>query len=316
MKLPAVVKRRWATFAAAGGAIVLVVAGVAAFVLWPRGGTPVSEDQALEAYRSDDLLSKFEAPALTPGTTVPPGAAPVASAEAGPAGTADGEAPAGGSAAGSPAGDPAGLPGRPAPGVYSFAAAGTESVNIGPASQTRTLADTVTATVRHTGECWSFTHDLFAEHQETTTYCPGGGGSLLMAGHTKAQKIGVVTAAAELTCSPPDLLGPAAAPPGRWSTDCTLRTTTPVFTATVTQTGTTVASGPETIRVGSTDVSAWRVQVRRSASGDMSGHWNEDIWFAAADHTIVRIERDAVLSGPARFTEGSSFALRSIQPRA
>lgn len=318
MKIPEVVKRRWPLFAAAGAAIVLVVAGVAAFVLWPRGGAPVTEEQALEAYRAGDLLDEFEAPALVPGTTSAPTTAPATASEGagGAAATAAAGDPAGAGAPGAVGSSPAGLPGRPAPGVYSFAASGTESVNIGPASQTRTLADTVTATVRHSGDCWSFTHDLFAEHQESTTYCPGAGGSLLMAGHTKAQKIGVVNAAAELTCTPPDVLGPAASPAGRWSTTCAMTTRTPVFTASVTQAGTTVASGPETISVGGTDVSAWRAQVRRSASGDMSGHWSEDIWFSATDHTIVRIERDAQLSGPARFTEKSSFALRSLQPRA
>lgn len=311
-------RRRWWVAATAAG-VVLVAAGVAAFVLWPRGGTAITEEQALEAFKSE---TGYDDGSLIPGgdasgadatteTTVPPaGDTAAAGGDLVPA-AAD-AAPAGGGTAAT--GTP--LPGRPAAGVYSFAASGGETVSIGPASQNRTLAATVTAIVRHSGECWTFTHNLFAEHVETTTYCPGGDGSLRMSAHTKSQKIGVVSAEANMSCAPPDMIGPVAAPTGRWATTCKLQTHTPVFTANVTQTGTTTVTGPETVNVGGVDVPAWHVQERRDASGDFSGHWYDDIWFSTVDHTIVQIARDTEMAGPARFTERSSFTLGSLQPRS
>lgn len=301
-------------------AVAVVVVATLGFVLWPRGGTPITSEKALADFRSSTRSGSQRAPApgatavpVTPdpsaspaGTGSDPGVAPVESGSGG--GNSHAQAGQGGTAT------PGSLSRVPAAGVYAYSAEGYERVSIGPAEQTRQLASTVTATVRPSGTCWTFTHSLFVEHTEDTTYCIADGGSLTLEGHTKHQKVGVVTATADMGCDPATVVPGSAASGSTWEATCRMETHTPVFTAGTIQRGTTAVVGIEAVDVAGRAVQAWHVRIRRNVSGDLTGFWHEDVWFAHADGLPLRIVRNAELSGPATFREESTFSLRSLEP--
>lgn len=300
-------------------AVAAVVVATLGFVLWPRGGTPITSEKALADFRSSTRSGSHRAPALG-ATTAPvtpdpsaapagggsePGAAPVEPGSAGDHSSA--QAGQGATAT------PGSLSRVPAAGVYAYSAEGYERVSIGPAEQTRQLASTVTATVRPSGRCWTFTHSLFVEHTEDTTYCIADGGSLSLEGHTKHQKVGVVTATADMGCDPATVV-PGSAAGSIWEATCRMETHTPVFTAGTIHRGTTAVVGTEAVDVAGRAVQAWHVRIRRNVSGDLTGFWHEDVWFAHADGLPLRIVRNAELRGPATFREESTFSLRSLNP--
>lgn len=144
-------------------AAVLVLIGIAAVVLWPRGTSQVSEEDALEDFRargSATTADETEDPDREPGT-VPPA------------------------------------------GVYVFAAEGQEEVKLGPLpAETRPFADTVTAVVVDAGGgCFDWTVNLFAQHTEDTRYCIRDG-SLTIDEHVKHQEIGALSPTATMVCEP------------------------------------------------------------------------------------------------------------------
>lgn len=160
--------RRRALVAAA--AVVAVVVAVAAWSLWPRGAREVSEEEALEDFRSR--------------TTT-------ASSTADEAGSSD-------------------APTTPAPGVYTYRATGEEEVKLGPLpTETRTLPETVTAVVVDDGDgCFTLTLNLFAEHTEDTRYCVADDGTVTLAEHVKHQRIGALSPTATVGCDPDVLVVP------------------------------------------------------------------------------------------------------------
>ena len=94
----------------AGPVALVVVIALVAFLAWPRGGTAVTEDEALDNFRSDQSAS----------TT---------SDDAGSAEGTEG---------------PSAVDTTPTPGVYSFATTGQESVKLGPLpAETRDYPDIV-----------------------------------------------------------------------------------------------------------------------------------------------------------------------------
>ena len=305
-----------------------LVLAAAALLLWPRSPTAVSEEDALARYRSEGGASPGPAAESPIGMKLAQAVfdATVLPGTAGPAGTDAAVEEAAGVAAGGRTEGPAQTAGpegtarptavRPAGGVYVFSASGSERVSLGPASDTRPYGATVTATVRNDGNCWTFRQALFAEHSETTRYCLDGDGSLHATGHSKTQRIGPITAQAEMSCSPDLVLGGSPASSLSWQSNCNMATTTPLFTASIRQNGTIADLGAESVDVGGSAVTARHVRIRRDVSGDMTGFWHEDLWFASGDNTIVRIERNAELRGPASFSENATIVLTSMTPRS
>lgn len=296
------------------------VVAALAFVLWPRGGTPITSEKALEEFRSsrpgpqrssasgedsqDTTGQKQGAEQLGTGSEAGAATATPGSESS----STPSEVASGGAASAGPSMR------VPAAGVYVYIAQGYERVSLGPADQTRQLASAVSGTVRPSGACWVFTHSLFVEHTEDTTYCLDDTGSLVVRQHTKHQKLGVVTATADMRCEPMTVVPGVNAAGASWEARCPMETHTPVFTAGSLHQGTTAVVGAEALDVGGRTVQTWHVRTRRTVSGDLSGFWHEDIWFAQVDGLPVRIVRDAELRGPATFREQSTFALRSLEP--
>jgi len=142
---------------------VVVLLGVAAVVLWPRGTSEVTADDALEDFRDRGSTTTTAADADDDGG---PGTVP-------------------------------------SPGVYVFSAEGQEEVKLGPLpAETRPLADTVTAVVVDAGDgCFDWTVNLFAEHTEDTRFC-WRDGALTIDEHVKHQQIGALSPTATMLCDP------------------------------------------------------------------------------------------------------------------
>jgi hypothetical protein len=244
--------------------VVLVVAGLFAYVLWPRSPTPISEQEALEGFRS--------------ATTV----------------------------AGAPSAGPA-------PGVYSYDADGTEDVSYGPIPlPTRDIPATVTGVVEPDGAgCYRFGLNLMAEHTETTTWCVGADGSLVLQRQDKQEQVPGFDVKGTTTCSAGVVLDPAST-----SRDVACRLVMEVagITLDVDLAGTATVEPGGDVTVGDARVPTRHLVIAMAASGDMSGHWTEEHWLTD-DLTDVRTVRDVLLDGPGRFEEHTTLELRSLQPR-
>ncbi len=148
-----------------GAAAVAVLAAGA--LLWPRGTTQVTEEEALRDFRDRGAEATARAtPADAPTSAVPePGVYTFRA-------TGREEAKLG-----------------PLP------------------TETRPLPDSVTAVVVDRGDgCFELTVNLFAEHTEDTRYCTAED-TLTLAAHTKHQRIGPLSPTASMACDPATLLG-------------------------------------------------------------------------------------------------------------
>jgi hypothetical protein len=259
-------RRRWLLVAlGVVVAVVAVVAGLAAFVLWPRSPTPITEQDALDDFRASGT-----------GTVV--------------------EVVAG-----------------PTPGVYAYDADGTEEISMGPLPlPTRDVPDTVTVVVTPAPDgCWVATLNLMEEHTEATTWCLGADGSLVLRGQEKAEKVPGFEVAAETTCAPGTVLAVSGVPS---EVRCTLVMDVSGLTLTVDLAGTATVEPGEDVDVGGTTVATRHLVLALDASGDLSGHWNEEHWLTS-DLVPVRVVRDVVLDGPGSFDEQTTLTLRDLRPR-
>lgn len=198
----------------------------------------------------------------------------------------------------------------PAAGVYTYAAEGEETVRLGVLpSQLRPLSERVTAVVVREDECFELTLNLFAEHVEDTRFCRDGD-TLRIAVHRKHQRLGAISAEAEVACDPELVIGDA----DEGDAACSLEMSAGPATMRATVSGTLQVGGAEDVAVGSGTVSALPVEVDRTVSGDLSGRMVERWWFDAATWLPVRIEREIRLEGPATFDESSTLVLSSAEP--
>ncbi len=198
----------------------------------------------------------------------------------------------------------------PTAGVYTYVAEGEETIRLGVLpSQLRPLADEVTAVVVREGECFELTLNLFAEHVEDTRFCRDGD-SLRIASHRKHQRLGAISAEAEVTCGPDPVVGDAGADDVR----CSLEMSAGPATLRATLEGTVEVGEAEDVEVGSESLAAIPVEVDRTVSGDLSGRMVERFWFDGETWLPVRIEREIRLEGLATFDESSKLVLAGTEP--
>lgn len=236
-------------------AVAVVVVAAAAVVVWPRGTTEVSQQDALERFREADRS--------------------VAGRDRRSEDAAD------------HADDDGGARRVPRPGVYSYSATGQEEVKLGPLpAQTRPLPATVTAVVVDDGDCFTWTVNLFAEHTEDTRYCVEAG-DLRVDGHTKHQRIGALSPTASMTCDPSVVRADEAEPLGL---RCTLQLSGGPASITATLTGSATPREAVTMEVGDDRVEASPVTVAYEVAGDLAGTWTETTWWSASN-LPVRVER-------------------------
>lgn len=272
-------RSRRARIMAAGG-LGLAALGLAAVLVWPRGATPVTEDEALADFRADASS---------------PGSAPEDSTRA-PGIPGDGSVAA------------------PEPGVYLAAASGREEVELGPLpTETRRYPETVPVVVIDEGDgCFTVTLELLDQHSEETTYCVTDG-ALRLDGHRKHQQVGPIDATAEMTCDP-DLLARGAGPDQVTELGCNLEVSGGPAALSAEVSGTSGLGDPTTVEIAGEGCEARPMELRYEVTGDLRGTWRERIWFATDDRLPLRVERDLELEGLATFTEHSVLELTGTVP--
>lgn len=223
------------------GVAVVLIAGGLTYVLWPRGTTQVTEEDAVEDYRAQGDASD----------------------DGSPTSPAEGER------------------GTPEPGVYTFAATGEEVVKLGPLpAETRPFPATVTAVaVDAGGGCFDWTLNLFAEHTEDTRWCTDP--ALRLTSHTKHQRIGALSPTATMSCDPDVVRPEDATDGTTADLSCRLQLSGSPASIAATLTGTATTGATETVVVGGDDVQATPVAVRLTVSGDLTGSWDETTWWTA-----------------------------------
>ena len=264
----------------AGPVALVVVIALVAFLAWPRGGTAVTEDEALDNFRSDQSAS----------TT---------SDDAGSAEGTEG---------------PSAVDTTPTPGVYSFATTGQESVKLGPLpAETRDYPGIVPVTVTE-GEqegCFTVKLDLLAEHSEDTTYCTTDDDGLRLAAHSKRQTVGPMKPVATMACDEDVLIDPQAT--GETALTCSLTIDGGPAELSATVDG-TVTARTAVVDVDGREVAAVQVDIVNTLSGDLTGTWNESLWFSEDDWLPLRIVRSLDMQGLAAFSETSDLTITTLDP--
>lgn len=146
----------------------MVVAAIGAFAVWPRGATPVTEQQALDTYRSrvDD--------------TSAPGTNPSASATRPEAGVY----------------------------TFAASGQEVVKLGVLPAETRPYPATITAIVVHDEASCFTLTLNLVDQHTEDTTYCVDGPDTLRIDAHHKHQQIGAISPSATMTCDPSALVAP------------------------------------------------------------------------------------------------------------
>jgi len=257
------------------GALALALAGCAAYAAWPRGSSPITEAEAIEAFRARS-----------------------------------GE----GTASGGTAADAAVAPSLPAPGVYRYTAVGEEEVKLGvlPA-ETRVYPETVTVTVVDAGDgCFTASLNLLEQHTEETIYCTGPAGEIRIAGHRKHQQVGAMSPTATMDCDPAAILREGE---GVLPMACTLALAAGPANLKAEVAGSATSRGAKTVRVDGQEVEGVEVEIAYRLSGDITGAWTERLTFARESLVLLSIERELSMNGLAAFTEHSELVLASLEPK-
>ena len=201
----------------------------------------------------------------------------------------------------------------PTPGVYSYEADGTEKISIGPLPlPTRDIPRTVTLVVPSSSDdCYRTTLNLMVEHTETTTWCVGGDGSLTLQRQVKQEKVPGFDVTGLTTCDPGTIIAPGA---DETQVRCALTLDVSGLSLKIDMAGTARVEPGEEVDVGGTTVATRHVVLALDATGDLSGHWNEEYWLTP-DQLAVRTQRDVLLDGPGTFDESTSLVLRDLRPQ-
>jgi hypothetical protein len=262
------------------GAVVVVAAAVGAFVLWPRGATPVAHDDAVEQFRSQSTTTDPDADAGSDRSTPAAGAYRYA---------AEGDE------------------------TVKFAVLPAETRTLAE-SVSGVVVDVATPGSA-SGRCFELTMHLFAEHVEHTVICADDS-SVSLGGHTKEQTIGALSPVATLSCAKGVLLDPSedATTPVSHPLECSMTVDGGPAAITVDLAGTSTQSAPTNRQVGGESVEAVPVELTFTASGGLTGTWVERWWLSTEDWLPVEMERALDLQGPASFVERSSFVLEDLVP--
>ncbi len=291
--------------------LVLVGSGIYLASEWNKS-TSVGVQEVLADFRSSEPPTD----ATTPQATTAPDPS-----------TAVTEAPAGGGAEAPATGAPAALAGattvptttppppgtapftRPAEGVYTYRAAGGETLSIGGASHSYPAE--VFAIVRHTACGYRLEMPVLQEHHDTTEVCLDGG-RLLLQSFTQRLTFFGQSDAGGFSCAPPAVLVDRTAGPGSsHPTSCT--------SAPLQGTGTATFVGTESVSIDGGAVDGSVVEWRWTASGKATGT-GVARWVFDDTGLPLRIERDnatesASVLGPATHAESASFVLESRSPQ-
>jgi hypothetical protein len=211
--------------------------------------------------------------------------------------------------------------GRPSPGVYAYAASGTERLSLPPLSQTE--GPTVPGTVSLVGtDCWVLRLDYSTHHWQTWRYCQHGA-DLWEEGGTTWQLWAVgpldVTNRSTFTCDAGAQSLPAQGSVGStWRSRCTGTNSTIA--------GTTVSTGPYrlvgtgVLVIGGTRVPGVHFHRTRTDAGSQRGTEQADVWLDARTGLPLRLEQHlrvvtSTQFGTSTYTQDGTLRLTSVTPR-
>ena len=210
--------------------------------------------------------------------------------------------------------------GRPAPGVYAYAAGGTERLSLPPLSQSE--GPTVPGTVSLVGaDCWVLRLDYSTHHWQTWRYCQHGADLWEMGGTTwQLWSVGPfdVTNVSRFTCAPGAESLPAHGTVGStWQSRCT-GTNSSIA-------GTTVTAGPYRLAgtgvlvIGGTRVPAVHFHRSRTDSGGQRGTEEAEVWLDARTGLPLRLDQHlrvvtSTTFGTSTYTQDGILRLTSMTP--
>ena len=215
---------------------------------------------------------------------------------------------------------------RPAAGVYTYAARGTEQLSLLGTTQAwgDQLPVTVTNDAGPSGSegCWTIRFEFSTNHVQATTYCPAGRVLEEVAGSTSQTFDFVATRVTDVTeflCDPPGKLVKLDAEAGdRWKQSCA--GTSPERGTAVTSAGTNTFVGVDPVEVGDETVDALRYRVERTLSGDQNGTESTQYWFHPRTAMPLKAVRRVTVASPSplgdiTYTEEGEYQLTSLTPR-
>ncbi|MCB0924848.1 MAG: hypothetical protein KDB50_09970 [Mycobacterium sp.] len=264
----------------AGGVVLVVVVLVGAFLLWPRGSDPVTKDEAVEDFRSQNS-STTTANGDDAGASTTTAASTARS--------------------------------RPEPGVYTFAATGSEDVKLGPfPAEHRELPTEVSMVLVHDEdpECFTTTAKLFEQHSDDTTLCASPDGTVRFVEHRKHQQVGGMSPTVTFKCDPNVVIAPST---DQGDIACAISLEGAPVKVESQMTG-SAKSSPATVEIAGQAVAATLVELTFNVSGSLSGTWVEKLWLANDTQLPVQMERELDLSGPATLKESNKLVLTDLTP--
>ncbi|MBN1770706.1 MAG: hypothetical protein JXB32_05555 [Deltaproteobacteria bacterium] len=206
--------------------------------------------------------------------------------------------------------------GPPAPGVYTYRAAGRFDLSA-PVFGTdhRKLEGSVPATVLIDGARWSWAVQVFEKRVETTEFLVGPGRQLAAPRFVTDDVHFRIGVRSTMVCEPGVMLPADAALGASWDRPCISHTDALMGTTHEMPTTATLV-GLELVPVGDERVPAYRVREEtKVGGGDQAGRITRETWFAADDGLPLRVVHDSRTGGMADNLEEYTFELVSRTPQ-
>ncbi len=211
---------------------------------------------------------------------------------------------------------------RPHEGVYSYRGSGNEHISLPPKSQVEGPGIPGTVSYRSDG-CWVWRLDYSDSHWQNATFCARHG-NLVEVGRAGWYRWNLVALSIADTgtyrCSP-EVAIPAVLHLGQQFPFVCTGTSSPIKTGVVTMRGTNRYVGPQTLRIGGTDVPTLHFREVSTLSGGQWGSNVSDTWFSTVNGLPVMGTWSTKVTSPtflgtSTLTGGASFTLRSSIARS
>lgn len=209
---------------------------------------------------------------------------------------------------------------RPATGVYTYEATGTESLSVLGLEQQ--WGPTMPATVTRQGDdCWTLRIDFSDQHWSENRYCPadevlkGPGGRSYQGFDLGATVVGEVSV---FTCDPEsEVIRVEADPDDSWPASCD--GASEGGTTSVTSAGTNTFVGIEELTIGGETIAAFHYREDRDLTGSQTGLGTTDNWYSVTDGMLLRSRRTNTVTSPSPigdvvYEESGEFTLSSLEP--
>lgn len=265
-----------------GGVVLVAVVVLVALLAWPRGADPVSEEDALESFREQGSG----------------GSSPLEATEG--SATAENSTTA-----------------IPAPGVYRYVGAGSETVQLGPIPpETRQFPAEINGVITEAHPvsdetCFVTTLNLIEQHTEDSTYCRTADGGLRLEHYEKHQQVSAFKPTVDIRCETGVLWEPGTAD---LPLECSLDLLGGPKTVTVGFSGTSTATEGGTRDLDGTERDVVTLELHFDLEGSITGTWDEKLTFTTDDMLLVGVERLFDLKGFASFLEDFNYELTSAAP--